>query len=74
MKIGDLMKVSILPAILPADSRAIFHLCVGRVFPIVGRQGDLYELEVGEVVGLAPAMHSIWLEPEHLVPQDSAAS
>jgi hypothetical protein len=45
----------------------IFARCVGRVFPIVGFNAGLIELEVGEVFDHPPYMHSIWIEPEHLV-------
>ena len=53
---------------LPQDdrlkTRTLFELCVGRVFPIVGFNGTLMELEVGEVLGKSAAMDSIWIEPE----------
>jgi len=48
------------------NTGSLFELCVGRVFPIVGFQGDLVELEVGEVLGKDPCMVSIWIEPEHI--------
>lgn len=69
MKIGDNVRIESLPAELPKGelkTRSLFALCVGRVFPIVGFQGSLVELEVGEVVGEESYMHSIWIEPEHV--------
>ncbi len=69
MQIGDKVEVLRIPANLPdgdLQTRHLFEKCVGRVFPIVGFQGDLLELEVGEVAGEQPYMHSIWIEPEHV--------
>ena len=57
-----------IPPLLPQDDRlntqSLFELCVGRVFPIVGFNGALLELEVGEVLEKNPYMDSIWIEPE----------
>jgi hypothetical protein len=69
VKIGDEVRVVTIPSRLPEDemnTRSLFELCVGRVFPIVGFQGDLVELEVGEVLGKEPYMDSVWIEPEHI--------
>ena len=56
------------PPLLPQDNRlntqSLFELSVGRVFPIVGFNGALLELEVGEVLGKNGYMDSIWIEPE----------
>jgi len=67
MKIGDKVRVLKAPPVLregELKTSTVFELCVGRIFPIVGFQNDLLELEVGEVVGEPPHMHSIWIEPE----------
>lgn len=45
-------------------TRPLFELCLGQTFPIVGLQGRLLELEVGEVLGQKAFMTSIWIEPE----------
>ena len=69
MQIGDKVEVVAIPEDLPdghLQTRHLFEKCVGRVFPIVGFQGDLLELEVGEVVGEESYMHSIWIESEHV--------
>ena len=69
MEIGDKVEVVAVRADLPDGDLQTCHLfenCVGRVFPIVGFQGHLLELEVGEVVGEQPYMHSIWIEREHV--------
>jgi hypothetical protein len=67
MKIGDKVRVLKAPPILPEgelNTREVFARCVGKIFPIVGFQNNLLELEVGEVMGEPPYMHSIWIEPE----------
>jgi len=68
-QIGQRVKVVSVPTDLPNDelqTRKIFALCLGRVFAVVGVNGNLVELEVGEVVGGPAYAHSIWVEPEHL--------
>jgi hypothetical protein len=68
LKVGDKVRVIQVPSFLPRDdrlnTRSLFELCVGRVFAIVGFNGDLMELEVGGVLGKIPCMDSIWIEPE----------
>lgn len=68
MKVGDRVRVIHIPPVLPQDHRlntqSLFELCVGRVFSIVGFNGALLELEVGEVLGKNAYMDSIWIEPE----------
>jgi hypothetical protein len=73
MKVGARVRVIDVPEHLPIDDpadevplRKLFELCVGRVFPIVAIEGELAELEVGEVVGVPAYMHSIWLESAFL--------
>lgn len=70
MGFGDKVRVARAPARLPddkgdeLDTRRIFELCIGRVFPAVGISSGFIELEVGEVVGQPAYMHSIWIEPD----------
>jgi hypothetical protein len=69
MKIGDKVRIKSLPSQLPADelnTRSLLASCLNRVFPIVGFQGDLLELEVGDVLGKESYMDSIWIEPDHV--------
>jgi len=69
MKIGDKVRILAIPADLPESeihTRSLFEVCKGRAFPIVGFQGNLIELEVGEVLGREQFMESIWIEPEHV--------
>jgi hypothetical protein len=69
MKIGDRVEVVAVPGSLPSGmgTQALFEACVGRVFPVVGIENGLLELEVGEVVDEESFMHSIWIEPECVV-------
>lgn len=67
MKIGDEVRIAKIPPKLPdneLDTKRLFELCLGRVFPIVGFQDKLIELHVGGVVGEPDYLHSIWIEPE----------
>jgi hypothetical protein len=76
MKIGDRVRVIGVPDPLPPDgdvddlnTTRLFRSCVGRIFSIAGFNDEGYvELEVGEVIGQAPYMSSIWIEPRHLAP------
>jgi hypothetical protein len=74
MKIGDKIRIIKLPEGLVDDkelqTRSLFSRCLGEVFPIVGIVpiGEtgcmLLELEVGEVLGKAAVMDSIWIESD----------
>jgi hypothetical protein len=73
MKIGDLVVITGIPSTLPdgMGTRELFAKCLGRTFAIVGFDNGLVELQVGEVLGEPPYMHSIWIEPYHLARSDS---
>jgi hypothetical protein len=65
MQIGDRVEVIAIPKNLPSGmgTQALFQKCVGQVFPVRGiDENGLLELHVGEVVGEASYMHSIWIE------------
>ena len=75
MKVGDKVRVIGVPEDLPDNdmqTKQIFELCLGRVFPIEnlkqveGLPYELVELLVGEVVGEADYLHSIYIESEFL--------
>ena len=69
MQIGDKVEAVSIPTDLPQgelQTRSLFEKCLGRVFSIVGFQGDLLELEVGAAVGEVPCMQSIWIERKHV--------
>lgn len=70
MKIGNRVEVVAVPRSLPSGmgTQALFEACVGRVFPIADIDDNgLLELHVGEVVGQDSYLHSIWIEPGHVV-------
>ncbi len=74
MKVGDKIRIVKLPDGLVDDrefqTKSLFKLCLGRVFPIreivpvVETGGELLGLQVGEVLGKLAVMHSIWIESE----------
>jgi hypothetical protein len=69
VKPGDLVRVVAIPLRLPdsAETKLVFERCVGHIFPIIDVTAHGHvELEVGEVVGGAAYLHSIWIEPECL--------
>jgi hypothetical protein len=75
MKVGDKVRVVGIPKSLPGNdkqTKQIFELCLDRIFlikdikQVEGLPYELVELPVGEVVGEADCMHSIWVEPEFL--------
>jgi hypothetical protein len=76
LKIGDSVQVVGIPAGLRDETKSLFELCIGRVFPIVGMVpvaetgGELLELHVGEIKGEAPYIHSIWIENEFVRPTE----
>jgi len=81
MKIGDPVRIVSVPEKLPIhetgtpradlDVKTIFGRCLGHTFPIVGFANGLIELEVGELFGQRACMHSIWIEPDHIVRSES---
>jgi hypothetical protein len=76
MKIGNKVRVVKIPDGLVDDekfqTKSLFELCLGRVFPIRGivpvvETGGLLvllELHVGRVLGKLAVEHSIWIESE----------
>ena len=69
MKPGDLVRVVAIPPRLPdsAETKLVFERCIGHTFPMVDITAHGHvEREVGEVVGVAAYLHSIWIEPECL--------
>jgi hypothetical protein len=79
MKIGDNVKVVGIPGGLEGETKSLFHLCLGRTFPIFGIVpvpeigSELIQLEVGEIVGELACMHSIWIEKEFVTSADHSA-
>ncbi len=76
MKIGDRIRVLKIPPdvrdVKGMNTKTIFRLCVGKIFPIKGFmrvpeiKKRLLELEVGRVVGKPPCFDTIWIEPEYV--------
>jgi hypothetical protein len=74
MKVGDKIRIVKLPDGLVDDeqmqTKSLFELCLGRVFPIKGivpvveTGGELLELHVGTVLGKSAFVHSVWIESE----------
>ncbi len=81
MKVGDRVILIGIPSNLKDDeelqTRALFEKCVGKTFSIKtlenveGLSCKLAELDVGEVLGKAAFMETIWIEPEFLRKADS---
>jgi hypothetical protein len=64
----QLVLVIAIPPDLPHDdlnTPELFAKCLGHSFEVVGRHGDLLELAVGRVMGVAPYLHSIWIEEKY---------
>jgi hypothetical protein len=62
------VRVTGIPPDLPQDdlkTPELFTKCLGRSFEIIGNNGELLELAVGEVMGVAPYLHSIWIEEQY---------
>jgi hypothetical protein len=70
MKVGDVVRVVRIPEGLRDDddlqTKTIFERCLGRCFPVIELDGGFVQLHVGEVVGEASYMHSIYIEPEFI--------
>lgn len=70
MKVGDIVCLVRLPERLKDapgfNTIDLFTRCLGRSFPVVGVDQGFVELEVGHVLGEAPVMHSIFVEPDCL--------
>jgi hypothetical protein len=62
------VRITIIPPGLPQNdlnTPELFAKCLGRSFDVAGRSGELLELAVGEVLGVAPYLHSIWIEEQY---------
>jgi len=72
--VGDKVRVAGIPADVLSDSydeeeletRTVFERSLGGLFPVNSFDDDRVELEVGEVMGKAKYLHSIWLEPKFI--------
>jgi hypothetical protein len=76
VKAGDRVKLIGIPPNLKDDevlqTRSLFEKCVGRCFVVAavevvdGLTQRLARLDVGHVLGVAPYVHTIWVEEEYL--------
>jgi hypothetical protein len=55
-------------------TRTLFEKCLGKTFAIAGLETveglpyQLVRLEVGHILGQAPYLQTIWIEPQYLQP------
>ena len=74
MKKGDLIRVVKVPNSVEDSegfkTRSTLEGCVGRVFPVMGFNAGLIQIDVGEVVGRPSYMESIWIESDCVHPLD----
>ena len=76
MKIGDKVKLIGIPPDAhdgeELQTRTLFEKCLGRIFTVAGLETveglpyQLVQLNVGHVLGEAPSLEKIWVEPEYL--------
>jgi hypothetical protein len=75
LKIGDKVRLICIPPDLRDDkglqTRKLFEKCLGQTFAVAfkavdGLPYELVRLDVGHLVGKAPYLETIWVEPEHL--------
>ncbi len=79
MKIGDKVRLIGIPPDANDDNelqtRTLFEKCLGKTFAVAGLetvQGlpyQLVQLDVGDVLGNAAYLETIWVEPEYLQPE-----
>jgi hypothetical protein len=56
------VRVTAVPPNLPAENQTLFEECVGKTFDLIEQRGEMLELWVGRFMGVAPHLHSIWIE------------
>ncbi|MGL4397774.1 MAG: hypothetical protein ACRCS9_14635 [Hyphomicrobium sp.] len=69
MKVGDRVRVTKVPADLPAQDQrlqTLFKTCVGKEFEVVSIEDEQIELHVGSAFGKAADYHRIWLPADHV--------
>jgi hypothetical protein len=76
MKIGDKVRLIVMPPDIRDDqklqTRQLFEKCMGQTFTIAGLETvdglpyAMVRLDVGQVLGKAPYLETIWIEPEYL--------
>ena len=76
MKIGDRVRLIGIPPDTHDDeelqTRTLFERCLGKTFAVAGLETveglphQLVQLDVGHILGEAPYLQTIWVEPEYL--------
>ena len=76
MRIGDRVRLIGIPPDTHDDeevqTRALFEKCLGKTFTVSGLETveglpyQLVQLDVGDMVGQAPDLQKVWVEPEYL--------
>jgi hypothetical protein len=56
------VRVTAVPPNLPAENQTLFEDCIGKTFDVIEQRGEILELWVGQAMGVAPHLHSIWIE------------
>ncbi len=82
MKIGDKVRLIGIPADAHDDeklqTRTLFEKCLGETFTVAGLETveglpyQLVRLDVGHMLGEAPYLETIWVEPEYLQLEESS--
>lgn len=59
-------RITGVPQNIDENSRSMVeNNLLGHIFPVVGRNSlGLYEIEIGEALGMPAYMYSFWIEPD----------
>jgi hypothetical protein len=72
-KPGDLIRIIRVPEVAQdtdgLKTRSTLERCIGHIFPIMGFNNEgMIQIDVGEVLGKASYLESIWIEPDCVEP------
>jgi hypothetical protein len=83
VKVGDRVQLIAIPPDVKDDAelqtRALFEKCLGKTFRIAGFESveglpcQLVRLDVGDAIGKAACLETIWVEPAYLQAEESHA-
>jgi hypothetical protein len=81
VKIGDKVRLIGIPPDAHDDeklqTRTLFEKCLGKIFAVAGLETveglpyQLVQLDVGDILGEASYLETIWVEPEYLEPEEA---
>jgi hypothetical protein len=73
VRVGDTVRIVAIPRNLKDNQElgtgSLFEKCLGKTFRVAGLQTveelpyQLVQLDVGHIVGKAPSLETIWIEP-----------